>query len=637
MKPTRFLLAAALLVLSASTLSAQSISWGNTGTDYATGANWVGGVAPASSTTTGNATFGLAPGSVVNPNLGAARSAGLLTFAADASAYTIGSSGGFTLNIGANGISNLGTATQTLNLNITMSSAQSWTTASGGLLLVNGSFVDINSTAATNRTLTIAGAGNTTINAVVRNSFAGSGGNLTFGGTGVLTLNGNNTYTGNTTVNNGGTLALGHANALGTGSVNLTAVAGAKIDNVTGAPLALATNNAMQWGANFTFIGSNNLTLGTGAIGMNASRAVTVQASTLTINGEIDINAATTTNRTLTFNGAGNVVANGVIKASFPDNFSGLSYNGTGTLTLSAANSYTGNTNVANGTVLLSGNGTLGASTGGINISGGTLNLGGLSRTRTGNIVLSGGNLTNGTFTKNAGNYDVQSGAASAILAGTAGLIKTTAGTATLSGANTYTGATVLDVGTLIVNGSLSTSSTVTVTDTATLSGSGTIGGFTTIESGGTLSPGNSPGVMTFSNGLTLDSGSITNFEINGLTRGTTYDGINITSGLTTYGGTFNLNFGSSIADGNVLSLFALSGSGSAGAFSAVEATGSYVGSFTNNSGIWSFDNGLQTLSFSQSTGNLSIVPEPSTYAAIFGALALVGVIAHRRRQKRAA
>ncbi|MDP1581447.1 MAG: PEP-CTERM sorting domain-containing protein [Candidatus Didemnitutus sp.] len=33
----------------------------------------------------------------------------------------------------------------------------------------------------------------------------------------------------------------------------------------------------------------------------------------------------------------------------------------------------------------------------------------------------------------------------------------------------------------------------------------------------------------------------------------------------------------------------------------------------------------------------VTAIPEPSTYAALFGALALVGVIAHRRRQKRAA
>jgi hypothetical protein len=46
-------------------------------------------------------------------------------------------------------------------------------------------------------------------------------------------------------------------------------------------------------------------------------------------------------------------------------------------------------------------------------------------------------------------------------------------------------------------------------------------------------------------------------------------------------------------------------------------------------------------LTFTQNTGDLaftaSAVPEPSTYAAIFGAVALVGVAIRRRQQKKAA
>ena len=42
---------------------------------------------------------------------------------------------------------------------------------------------------------------------------------------------------------------------------------------------------------------------------------------------------------------------------------------------------------------------------------------------------------------------------------------------------------------------------------------------------------------------------------------------------------------------------------------------------------------GLQgDLSFN---GTLSAIPEPSTYAAIFGTLALVGTVWHRRRQRK--
>lgn len=47
---------------------------------------------------------------------------------------------------------------------------------------------------------------------------------------------------------------------------------------------------------------------------------------------------------------------------------------------------------------------------------------------------------------------------------------------------------------------------------------------------------------------------------------------------------------------------------------------------------ISSFDNLIVSTSFS-SAANISAVPEPSTYAALAGALALAGVIAHRRRK----
>ncbi|MDP1580415.1 MAG: autotransporter-associated beta strand repeat-containing protein [Candidatus Didemnitutus sp.] len=363
----------------------------------------------------------------------------------------------------------------------------------------------------------------------------------------------------------------------------------------------------------------NPITLnGTVAINTNATTAVATistaggGSTTLARNSTIDVGSGASD---------GGVLWNQIISGAFS-----LTKNGTNPLTLNGANNFTG------GTIINAGTLTGDVAGGDLQVvTDATYSLGNADRAV---AALSGaGNVSLGSQTLTVGS--AANSTFSGAIAGSGALNKVGGGVLTLSGTNTYTGATTVSAGMLIINGSTASGSAVTVASGGTLSGSGTVGGATTVQSGGILAPGNSPGLMTFSDGLTLDNGSITNFEINGTTRGTTYDAINLTSGLMTYGGTFNLSFGDAIANGSVLSLFALSGSGSAGAFSSIAATGSYTGSFTNDSGVWSLTSGAQVLSFSQSTGNLSFaaIPEPSTYAVIFGALALVGVMVRRRRR----
>lgn len=213
-------------------------------------------------------------------------------------------------------------------------------------------------------------------------------------------------------------------------------------------------------------------------------------------------------------------------------------------------------------------------------------------------------------------------------------LAKTGAGTLVFTATNTYIGPTNVSGGTLLVNGSLTASSVVTVSSGATLGGSGTINGTTSVSGSGTLTPGDGVGQLTFGSNLTLNSGSTSVFEINGTTRGSTFDAINV-AGLTTYGGTFTLNFGSTLPDATTLNLLSLTG-GKAGGLNYVTATGSYAGSFTNSSGVWTLTTGGQSLTFTESTGTLSIaasaIPEPSTYAALAGAASLA-LVAYRRRR----
>src|SRR5207248_2508506 len=74
--------------------------------------------------------------------------------------------------------------------------------------------------------------------------------------------------------------------------------------------------------------------------------------------------------------------------------------------------------------------------------------------------------------------FDVQIGSISAILAGNAALIKTTAGLVTISGANTYGGATTVNAGTLRLGASN------VLPDTTDL----TVNGFSTTFDVGTFS-----------------------------------------------------------------------------------------------------------------------------------------------------
>jgi autotransporter-associated beta strand protein len=120
-----------------------------------------------------------------------------------------------------------------------------------------------------------------------------------------------------------------------------------------------------------------------------------------------------------------------------------------------------------------------------------------------------------------------------------------------LSGVNTYTGATTITGGTLSIGSGGSLGNTaVTVEANGTLAGIGSIAGFTTIE--GFHAPGMSPGIQTFSGGLTYASSSTLTWElidnVAGV-RGTDFDGVDVTGGVFSLesGATIDLSFGSSV------------------------------------------------------------------------------------------
>ncbi|MFK7852182.1 MAG: autotransporter-associated beta strand repeat-containing protein, partial [Akkermansiaceae bacterium] len=242
----------------------------------------------------------------------------------------------------------------------------------------------------------------------------------------------------------------------------------------------------------------------------------------------------------------------------------GLIKVGNSTLQLERANTFTGGITINGGRVRTTNNSGLGA--------GGPITFGaaGTSLDLQASDVtigaLSSGGPGFGKITRTSGSgtvnltvdQDIDTEFSGVIEDGTSSsisLIKDGSGTLTLSGANTYSGTTTVIGGALINNGSI-TPTTMTVGAGATLGGSGTVGGDTTIS--GNLSPGNSPGTLTFVGDLTLLAGATYTFE-----GGAPVDGYISSAGdLVEVGGTLTLTddwtliLGSGFQDGGSVTLF---------------------------------------------------------------------------------
>ena len=367
------------------------------------------------------------------------------------------------------------------------------------------------------RTLTLTGSntGANTIAGILQNSTAlpttGTL-SLTKSGAGTWVLGGANTYTGATSIN-AGTLALSGVGTLGTGSA-LT-------------------------------LGGGNLDLGTTSQTVGAVSVTAPAGSGDTIsNGSL----------TGTSYAASNTTGNAIISANLLVNgAAGFAKTGAGTVTLSGANTYTGLTTVTAGTLAYGASNVI--ATGDVTVNGATAILSlGTNSDSAGTVTLDGG----GSITSSTGvltsttSFEMKSGSVSAILDGSGTpLNKTTSGTVTLSGSNTYTGLTTVTAGTLLVNGNQSAATgAVTVANLATLGGTGTIGGAVTVQSGGTYSPGTSPGTLIHAANLVLDAGSTFKWEHtagNALgTAGTDFDVASLTGGASltvTSGAKIALNF----------------------------------------------------------------------------------------------
>ncbi len=142
----------------------------------------------------------------------------------------------------------------------------------------------------------------------------------------------------------------------------------------------------------------------------------------------------------------------------------------------------------------------------------------------------------------------------------------------------------VVVTNTTTINGTLIAPHGVEVDDGGVLKGSGTIDGEVTLLSGGTLSPGNSPGIMNV-NGLTLMAGGTLDLDVvpSYQTAGVHYDQFNVTGSVSLGGATLHLVGGSATpSHGQILTIIQNDGSDAVTGTFAGLADGAFVsvGSF---------------------------------------------------------
>ncbi len=390
---------------------------------------------------------------------------------------------------------------------ITVSNAVTWASGNSLTLTANSSIV-INAAITTGTaasSLILNATGNVTQSGT---GIIGGAGGLTKNGAGTATLSLANTYTGATTINTG-TLAL---NATGT------------IAQSTG-----VANNAA-----FTIAGNKTIDSMTGA-GTTA-----LGASTLTIGDASNTSSA----------------YSGIISGT-----GGVTKAGTGTLTLSGGNTYTGATTIGAGSLVLSGGSAISDSSA-VNLSTSGANLTLNNNETVGSIAgVAGTTVSLGANTLTAGGLNTNTTLTS-VVSDTGGITKVGTGTLTLGGVNTYTGATTISSGTLALNatGTVAASSGVANNSAFSIAAAKTIDSMTgagTTALGGVLTIGDASNTSSTYTGVASGAGGITTAGTGTLTLG----------GVNTYTGATVIGAGSTLALNAAGTIAASSGVANAGNF----------------------------------------------------------------------
>ena len=481
---------------------------------------------------------------------------------------------------------------------------------------------------------------------------------LTKTGVGTLKLSTANSFSGGLTLSSG-ELALGDNGAAGTGTLSL---AGGTLradltPRTISNPLTLAGNVILGGALDLTF---------TGATLLNGNRTITVSNTALTsLHGNITEDTA---GRSLTKTGTGTLILTGA------NNYTGTTTISAGTVVLSNAsglNSISGPVTVGDGlndallrftqsnqiadghALVVNPAGVLDLASfdtaetvTALTVNSGSVEIGDGSLSVIGSpaLIMQGGAITSsaiGTLGV-AGNLNTNASSSSATISATVdlnggtrtffinngsapddlvisgsisngSLFKAGLGRLVLSGFSTYAGNTTVSAGTLVISGSITASSTI-VNNGGILGGTG-IAGSVTVNSGGTLSPGASPGTLTTA-ALNLQPGSTSLYELASAGAVGGPNDLTVTNGNLTLDGTLAVTELAGFTNGTYR-LF------------------NYSGTFTDNGlelepGFLTTHPGSTVSTATPGQVNLLVIPEPSSIA-LFASMVAILALPRRR------
>ena len=390
------ILTTALLTI-ANNAQAVVFLWNNTGTNWTSPTSWTNGVQPAStssSTTTDEIQFGNFGANNNTVILTSTRAAQNITFLTNANAYNINSFNGTQILSSSRGITNNSTATQTFNVLLeNANNSNTWFQTAGGGLVFNNTASLTTAASSTSRTLTLAGDGSFTFNKELRQGGLSTAGKVIYTGNGSVTFNGTNTLGGGFDIAGGGTVNVNGGTGVGQALITLGGASGTtnmpilRINTTNG----LSNLNSLRGSTSLSTIGTldligndtnavttfvmnqyqgNNMSFTNRGEGKtllqftNAANILTSSAASgggrrlfnnstnllVQFDGTLDVGG--TVSDISVIGGQGEFIFNGSL-LNTGIGVRGLRKDGTGKVTMQAANTYNGDTVVAGGTLIV--------------------------------------------------------------------------------------------------------------------------------------------------------------------------------------------------------------------------------------------------------------------------------------------